>query len=73
LITLEPGGRSGKHPTAHPREEFAFVLRGSVELTLGPDTYRLEEGDAATLLRGELRRWTNVGNQDARILIVAVI
>jgi transcriptional regulator with XRE-family HTH domain len=73
LITLEPGGRSGKHPTAHPREEFAFVLQGSVELTLGPDTYRLGEGDAATLLRGELRRWTNPGSQDARILIVAVI
>lgn len=73
LITLEPGGRSGKHPTAQPREEFAFVLRGTVELTLGPDVHRLEEGDAATLLRGELRRWTNVGTGYARILVVAVL
>ncbi|HET9316204.1 MAG TPA: helix-turn-helix domain-containing protein [Vicinamibacteria bacterium] len=73
LITLEPGGRSGKHPTAQPREEFAFVLAGAVQLTLGPDTYCLNEGDAATLLRGELRRWSNVGSVPARILIVAVI
>jgi transcriptional regulator with XRE-family HTH domain len=73
LITLEPGGRSGKHPTAQPREEFAFVLAGEVDLTLGPDTYSLKEGDAASLLRGELRRWTNVGSRQARVLVVAVI
>ena len=73
LITLEPGGRSGKYPAAQPREEFAFVLEGSVELTLGPDSYRLGEGDAATLLRGELRRWTNTGAGRARVLVIAVI
>jgi transcriptional regulator with XRE-family HTH domain len=73
LITLEPGGRSGKHPTAQPREEFAFVLEGRVELTLGPEAYRMDEGDAATLLRGELRRWTNVGTTRARVLVVAAI
>lgn len=71
LITLEPAGRSGKHPTSQPREEFAFVLEGEVELTLGPDTFRLSPGDAATILRGELRRWVNVGQTAARILIVA--
>jgi XRE family transcriptional regulator, regulator of sulfur utilization len=73
LITLEPGGRSGKHATAQPREEFAFVLEGDIELTLGPDSYRLGEGDAATLLRGELRRWTNTGTGRARVLVIAVI
>jgi transcriptional regulator with XRE-family HTH domain len=73
LITLAPGGRSGKHPTAKPREEFAFVLEGEVELTLGPDTLRLREGDAATILRGELRRWTNSGPGRARVLVVAAI
>lgn len=73
LITLEPGGRSGKHPTARPREEFAFVLEGDVELTLGPDTYKMGEGDAATILRGELRRWTNPATRRARVLVIAVI
>jgi transcriptional regulator with XRE-family HTH domain len=73
LITLDPGGRSGKHPAARPREEFAFVVEGEVELTLGPDTYRMRHGDAATILRGELRRWTNTGSGRACVLVVAVI
>jgi len=71
LITLEPGGRSGKHPTAQPREEFAFVLEGDVELALGPDTFALRAGDAVTILRGELRRWTNTGTTVVRVLVVA--
>ena len=73
LITLQPGGRSGKHPTAQPREEFAFVLEGQVELTLGPDAMTLNPGDSVTILRGELRRWSNNGTALARILVVAVV
>ena len=46
LITLEPGGRSGKHPYPHPREEFGFVVEGRVSLTLGPETHLLAAGDA---------------------------
>jgi XRE family transcriptional regulator, regulator of sulfur utilization len=74
LITLEPGGRTGKHPSARDsREEFAFVVEGAVELTLGPDVFALQAGDAVTILRGELRRWTNSSTNQVRILIVAVI
>jgi transcriptional regulator with XRE-family HTH domain len=73
LITIEPGGRTGKHPTGQSRGEFAFVLEGEVDLTLGPDTYRLAEGDAATVLRGELRRWTNKGGARTRILVIALL
>jgi transcriptional regulator with XRE-family HTH domain len=71
LVTLDPGGRTSKHPTGQPREEFAFLLEGQVELTLGPDTTRLGAGDTVTILRGELRRWVNTGSVPARILIVA--
>jgi quercetin dioxygenase-like cupin family protein len=59
LMTLRPGGRSGKRPYAYPREEFAFVIQGEVILTLGPEEYRLRRGDAATILPGELRLWRN--------------
>jgi quercetin dioxygenase-like cupin family protein/DNA-binding XRE family transcriptional regulator len=69
LITLRPGGRSGSHPYAHSREEFAFVLQGEVMLTLGPDEHRLRRGDAATILPGELRLWRNAARAPARILI----
>lgn len=72
LISLEPGGQSGKHPTAPRREEFGYVLEGEVELTLGPDAFALRAGDAATILGGELRRWSNRGTLTARILVVAL-
>jgi transcriptional regulator with XRE-family HTH domain len=71
LITLRPGGRSGKHPYAHTSEEVAFVARGEVTLTLGPQEHRLRLGDAATILAGELRLWRNCTRSLARILIVS--
>jgi transcriptional regulator with XRE-family HTH domain len=70
LITLRPGGRSGKHPYAHGREEFAFVTRGKVVLTLGPEEHILHSGDAATIRSGELRLWRNAAKAPAQVLIV---
>jgi quercetin dioxygenase-like cupin family protein len=71
LVTLRPGGRSGKHPYPDAREEFAFVVQGEVVLTLGPEEYRLRRGDAATILPGELRLWRNEARAPARFVIVA--
>lgn len=71
LVTLRPGGRSGKHPYPRPHEEFALVLQGEVVLTLGPGEHRLRRGDAATILPGELRLWRNAGRTPARVMIVA--
>jgi transcriptional regulator with XRE-family HTH domain len=42
-------------PSISSREEFAFVLEGAVDLTLGPDTFR---------------RWVNPGAGAARVLVV---
>ncbi len=72
LITLKPGGRSGKHPYPHPREEFAFVLEGQVSLTLGPDKHALGAGDSVTILPRELRLWENPSPALARVLIVSI-
>jgi transcriptional regulator with XRE-family HTH domain len=71
LLTLQPGGRSGKHPYPHRREEFAYVLEGEVTLTLGPEEHRLRRGDSATLLPRELRLWENRGRRVARVLLVS--
>lgn len=73
LITLEAGGRSGKHPAPHAREEFALVLVGQVELTLGPETHQLRAGDAVAILPRELRVWVNSGTEEARILVVSAV
>jgi transcriptional regulator with XRE-family HTH domain len=72
LITLQPGGRSGKHPTPHRGEEFALVIKGRVLLRLGPDEHRLAIGDSVALLPGELRLWVNEGRFPCQILIVGL-
>jgi quercetin dioxygenase-like cupin family protein len=70
VITLGKGGRSGKHPYAHSREEFAYVMQGEVVLTLGPEDHRLRRGDAATILPDELRLWRNEGSAPAKVMVV---
>lgn len=72
LITLAPGGRSGKHPVAHKTEEFAMVLKGRVSLRLGPDEHALSLGDSVTLLPGELRLWVNASTSACQVLIVGL-
>ena len=72
LITLAPGGRSGKHPVAHRTEEFALVLKGRIHLRLGPDEHVLSAGDSVTLLGGELRLWVNEGRTACQVLIVGL-
>lgn len=71
MITLEAGGRSGKHPYGHAAEEFALVVDGQVSLTLGPEDHVLTAGDSATILPGELRLWRNVSKLPTRILLVS--
>lgn len=72
LITLEPGGRSAKHPAPHGTEEFAYVLAGRPTLTLGPDERNLAPGDAVTIRPGELRCWENRASSVVRLLVVSV-
>jgi len=71
LITLEPGGRSGKRPHPHAMEEFALVLEGEVHVTLGEEVHHLHPGDAVTIPPEQPRAWENQGSVPARILVVS--
>lgn len=70
LVTLRPGGRSGKRPHESDREEFAFVLAGKATLTLGQEDHMLRRGDAASISPGEARLWRNAGRAAAQVLVV---
>ena len=72
LITLKPGGRSGKHPYPHSQVEFAYVLQGLLTLTLGPEKHTLGPGDAVMILPKELRLWENPYPGPARVLVVSI-
>jgi transcriptional regulator with XRE-family HTH domain len=72
VILLAPGGRSGKHPYGHETaEDYAFVLKGPVRLSLGPDLHVLRTGDAVCFQPGELRLWENAASRDAALLFVS--
>jgi transcriptional regulator with XRE-family HTH domain len=65
------GGRSGKHPHAQAREEFAFVLRGRMTLTLADEESTLGPGDAVTLPARAPRMWENRTDEVAEILMIS--
>ncbi len=72
LITLQPGGRSGKHPMPHGHREFAFVLDGQATLQLGDRTHTLSPGDAVVLQANEPHLWANAERRRCRILLVGL-
>jgi mannose-6-phosphate isomerase-like protein (cupin superfamily) len=45
-IEIPPGEDRAVEPLPHEGEEFHFILEGSVETTVGQETYRLAAGDA---------------------------
>ena len=71
IAIFGPGGKSGKHLHSNPHEEFAFVLKGRITLTLGDEEQTLAAGDAVTLPAHAPRRWENRGDEVAEILMVA--
>ena len=71
LVIFGPGGRSGQHPHAPTREEFAFVVKGEVTLTLADEATRMVPGDSVTLPAHAPRLWENRSREPAEILIIS--
>jgi len=71
LAIFGVGGKSGKHLHSHSREEFAFVLRGQVTLTMGDEDHELGPGDAVIVPAQAPHRWANRTDEPVEIVIVA--
>jgi transcriptional regulator with XRE-family HTH domain len=71
LVSFGPGGKSGQHPHAPSREEFAFIVTGEVTLTLADEENVMAAGDAVTLPAQAPRLWENRTGAIAEILIVS--
>jgi len=71
LAIFGPGGRSGKHLHSHSHEEFAFVVKGRVTLTLGDEEHELASGDGVTLPAHAPHRWENRSQEIVEILMVS--
>ena len=70
MLTLAPGGRSGRFPAAPGGEKFALLIQGEVTLTLGDEAYVLRTGDAITFAPATSYQWENSGPEPAQVMIV---
>ena len=70
LFRVAPSAGSGES-YAHEGEEFLYILRGSLEISLeGGESHRLEEGDSFYFESTNHHRWTNPGDKEAWVLWV---
>jgi transcriptional regulator with XRE-family HTH domain len=66
---IEPGGGSGDEPYAHDSdEECVVILRGKLEVWVGPDHYTLDEGDSIVFESRIPHRNINPGPERAEVL-----
>jgi DNA-binding transcriptional MerR regulator/quercetin dioxygenase-like cupin family protein len=70
LFRVAPSSGSGES-YAHEGEEFIFVMRGCLEISLdGGEALRLGEGDSFYFESSTQHRWTNPGKKEAWVLWV---
>jgi transcriptional regulator with XRE-family HTH domain len=70
MMTMAPGGCSGKYPTTDSGEKFAFIVEGEVTLTIGDEVHTLGKGDAITFAPANAHQWENTGAGIAQVMIV---
>src|SRR5271168_3271626 len=67
LFRVAPEAGSGD-PYTHDGEEFIYVLRGDLEITVGDEEYRLKPGDSFYFESATPHRWRNPGCKETWIL-----
>jgi uncharacterized cupin superfamily protein len=73
MLTMAPGGRSGKYPAARGGEKFALIVEGEVTLTLGDTVHVLRQGDAMTFIPTVPDyQWENTGAGPAQVVLVTL-
>ena len=69
LFRIAPQAGSGDSYT-HEGEEFIYVLRGDLEISLDGEQYRLKRGDSFYFESSTAHRWKNPGRQETVVLWV---
>ncbi|MBL9054555.1 MAG: helix-turn-helix transcriptional regulator [Tabrizicola sp.] len=65
---FDPGGSTGPEPYTHgDSQEMMFVLAGTVDIQLGPETHRLHEGDSIEYRSSTPHRIANPGALPAEV------
>jgi transcriptional regulator with XRE-family HTH domain len=69
-VTLEPRGASGKHPTRHAVDHFAYMLKGALILVLDDERLELSAGDCLVIPATAAHRWVNTSSESSEVLLV---
>lgn len=67
LFRVAPEAGSGD-PYTHDGEEFIYVLKGDLEITVDGDEYRLKPGDSFYFESATPHRWKNPGRKETLLL-----
>ena len=68
LTRIPPHTATGEEFVTRNAEESGLMLQGRMELTVGGQTFLLEEGDSFCFRPGEPHRVVNPGDVEARIV-----
>jgi DNA-binding transcriptional MerR regulator/mannose-6-phosphate isomerase-like protein (cupin superfamily) len=71
LFRIAPNSGSGEAYT-HEGEEFLFVLRGELKISVRGEEYRLKAGDSFYFESSAPHRWSNPGRKETQVLWVNV-
>lgn len=66
---ISPGGKSGL-VQPHSGEEFIWVIKGSLKVTLGSKKYILTDGDSVYFQAEQTHSWENIGTEECQAIWV---
>lgn len=71
MVTLDPGGLSGRETESVGVDQFVMMLKGTVLLSHNEHVVTLRRGDSLMLPAGTPHRWQNRSRSSAQVLIVS--
>ncbi len=69
-VTIDPKSEHSGVGFRHEGEEFAYVLRGKVEITVGEHVNRLKANDSLHFNSGIQHNLYNIGEEEAELIVV---
>ena len=69
MLTLESGGEFKQFPPSLS-ETFGYVMKGSIQVQLGEDTYTIKKGQSFYFEASEFHQLRNIATIQARVLFV---
>jgi len=70
LIVFPPNASLGKHFLYQRTEEFIYVLKGKLSVTVEGKEEKVKEGDSIYLKEDFPSQWKNEGGDEAELLVV---